>query len=95
MRRIAKFFALAPSDRALVLRTLAPLMATRAATWALTFARVRRLADAMSRPARGDAAGDRPSQDRIARAVAAVSSRVPGRQRRSTHHGGVLRILPG
>jgi hypothetical protein len=77
MRRIAKFFALAPSDRALVLRTLLPMLAMRAATWTLPFARVSRIADAMSRPVRGDVAQRRPSPDRIAWAVATASRVVP------------------
>jgi hypothetical protein len=51
----------------------------RAATWTLTFARVRRIADAMSRPVRnGAVAGGRPSPDRIAWAIATVSRIVPG-----------------
>ncbi len=77
MRRIARFFALAPSDRALVLRTLAPLIAMRAATWTVTFARVKRIADAMSRPMRADATATQPSPGRIAWAVATVSRVVP------------------
>jgi hypothetical protein len=62
----------------LVLRSLAPLLAMRAARWRLTFERVRRIADAMSRPVRIDAAGGRLSPDRIAWAIATVSRVVPG-----------------
>jgi hypothetical protein len=78
LTRIAKFFALASSDRRLLLRTIEPLIAMRAATWTLTFARARRLADAMSRPVRADAATVRPSPDRIAWASATASRFVPG-----------------
>jgi hypothetical protein len=77
MRKAAKFFALTPPDRALVLRTLAPLIAMRAAIWTLTFARVNRIANAMSRPMRIDASGVRPSPDRIAWAVGVASRVVP------------------
>ena len=77
MTRIAKFFALAPSDRRLLLKTIAPLIAMRAAVWTLTFARVRRLAEAMSRPVRIDADAARPSPDRIAWATATASRAVP------------------
>jgi Transglutaminase-like superfamily len=77
MRRIARFFALKPSDRALVLSTLAPLLAMRTAMWTLTFARVNRIADAMSRSVRAEAAGGQPSPERIAWAVANVSRVVP------------------
>ena len=66
MRRTVKFFALTRSDRALLLRALAPLIAMRAAMWTLTFARVSRIADAMSRPMRIGAAAARPFPDRIA-----------------------------
>jgi hypothetical protein len=78
MRRIAKFFALSAPDRALLVRTLAPLIAMRAAIWTLTFARVTRIANAMSRPIRTDAAAGRPSPDRIAWAVRIASKMVPG-----------------
>ena len=78
MRQIAKFFALPGSDRRLLLRTIAPLIAMRAATWTLTFARVRRLAEAMSRPVRADAQAIRPSPDRVAWATASMSRVVPG-----------------
>jgi hypothetical protein len=77
MRRIAKFFALAQSDRALILSALAPLIAMRAAMWTLAFARVKRIADAMSRPMRADAAAGQPSPERVAWAVANVSRVVP------------------
>ena len=77
MRRIAKFFALAQSDRALVLSALAPLIVMRAAMWTLAFARVKRIADAMSRPMRVDATAGQPSPERIAWAVANVSRIVP------------------
>jgi hypothetical protein len=77
MRRIAKFFALPRSDRALVLRTVAPLIAMRVAMWTLPFARVREICDAMSRPMRADPSGERPTPDRIAWAVAALSRVVP------------------
>lgn len=77
MKRIARFFELAPSDRALVLRTLAPLVVMRAATWTVTFARVKRIADAMSRPIRTDATAGRPAPERIAWAVANMSRVVP------------------
>jgi hypothetical protein len=77
MRRIAKFFALTRPDRALLLRALAPLIAMRAAIWTLPFARVSRIADAMSRPMRMRAAGARPSPDRIAWAVRVASRGVP------------------
>ena len=77
MIRITKFFALPPSDRRLLLRTIAPLIAMRAALWTLTFARVRRLAEAMSRPLRTDADAARPSPDRIAWATATGSRVVP------------------
>src|SRR5258708_37764829 len=76
-RRTAKFFALTRSDRALLLRALAPLIAMRAAMWTLTFARVSRIADAMSRPIRIRAAGGRPSPDRIAWAGRVASRLVP------------------
>jgi hypothetical protein len=78
MRQIAKFFGLPSSDRRLLLRTIAPLIAMRAAIWTLTFARVRRLAEAMSRPVRADAKAVRPSPDRIAWATATMSRVVPG-----------------
>ena len=61
----------------MVLSTLAPLLVMRAATWTLTFARVRQIAEAMTRPVRGDAAGIRPSPARIAWAVTTVSRVVP------------------
>jgi len=77
MGRIAKFFALSPPDRALVVRTLLPLLAMRAATWTSTYARVKRIADTMSWPLRGDAAAGRPAPERIAWAVMAVSRVVP------------------
>lgn len=77
MRQTAKFFALTRSDRALLLRALAPLFAMRAAMWTLTFARVRRIADAMSQPIRTRAADARPSPDRIAWAVRVASRVVP------------------
>ena len=77
MRQIAKFFALTRLDRALLLRALAPLFAMRAAMWTLTFARVSHIADAMSRPTRIRARGDRPSPDRIAWAVRVASRIVP------------------
>jgi len=77
MIRIAKIFALAPSDRKLLLRAIAPLIAMRAAVWTLNFARVRRLAEAMSRPVRTDASAARPSPDRIAWATATASRVVP------------------
>ena len=77
MRQTAKFFALSRSDRALVLRAVAPLIAMRAAMWTLTFARVSCIADAMSRPMRILAAGGRPSPDRIAWAVRVASRVVP------------------
>ena len=76
MSRIAKFFALKRTDRVLVLRTFAPLIAMRAAMWTLPFARVSRISEAMSRPMRADA-GARPSPDRIAWAVECVSRVVP------------------
>ena len=78
MTRIGKFFALAPSDRRLLLRAIAPLFAMRAAVWTLAFARVRRLAEAMSRPLRAEPDADRASPDRIAWAVATASRVVPG-----------------
>lgn len=71
------FLALSRSERALVLGTFAPLIAMRAALWTLPFARVSRIADAMSPPIRANATRDRPSPDRIAWAVAAVSRVVP------------------
>ena len=77
MRRIANFFALVPSDRSLVRRTLLPLLTMRAATWISTLERVGRIAERMSRPVRGDMAS-RPSPDRIAWAVTATSRVVPG-----------------
>ena len=77
MKRIAKFFALTRSDRALLLRTFAPLVAMRLAMWTLPFARVREICDAMSRPMRADPSGAPPSAERIAWAVAALSRVVP------------------
>jgi hypothetical protein len=77
MRRVAKFFALPRSERALVLRTILPLVAMRVAMWTLPFARVRAICDAMSRPMRADQLGDRPSPERIAWAVKALSVAVP------------------
>ena len=75
--RIARFFALAHSDRTLILRTFAPLAAMRVATWTLPFARVNRISEAMSRPMRAELKGARPSPDRIAWAVEHVSRVVP------------------
>ncbi len=60
------------------MRTIAPLVAMRAAVLALNFARVRRIAEAMSRPLRIDADAARPSPDRIAWAAATASRVVPG-----------------
>lgn len=77
MKRIAKFFALSAPDRALVLRTFAPLVAMRVAMWTLPFARVSRICDAMSRPLRADSSQIRPSPERIAWAVEALSRVVP------------------
>ena len=77
MRRIAKFFALARTDQALILRTLVPLIAMRATTWTMTFARVSRIADAMSRPVPIGTADGRPSPNRIAWAVIIASRVVP------------------
>lgn len=76
MTRIGKFFALSQPERTLVLRTVMPLLAMRAAMWTSAFERVNRLADAMSRPVRADA-DSRPSPDRIAWAVTTVSRFVP------------------
>jgi len=78
MKRVAKFFALPRSERALILRTFAPLIAMRVAMWTLPFARVSRISDAMSRPMRADRSGTRPTPARIAWAVAALSRVVPG-----------------
>jgi hypothetical protein len=78
MRRIVKFFALTRSDRALILGTFAPLLAMRLALWTLPFARVVRISEAMSRPMHTDAAGAKPSPDRIAWAVEHVCRVVPG-----------------
>lgn len=77
MKRIGKFFALPRSERALVLRTIAPLLAMRIAMWTLPFARVREICDAMSRPTRADSSTSRPAPERIAWAVAALSRVVP------------------
>jgi len=77
MIKAAKFFALARSDRALIISALAPLLAMRAAMWTMTFARVSRIADAMSRRVRADAAETRLSPERIAWAVATASRVVP------------------
>jgi len=77
MKRIAKFFALSGPDRALVLRTFVPLIAMRVAMWTLPFARVSRISDAMSRPMRADRSRGRPSPERIAWAVEALSRVVP------------------
>jgi len=76
MRRVAKFLALTRSDRDLVLRTIAPVVAMRLAMWTLPFARVRGICDAMSRPMRADHS-ILPTPDRIAWAVAALSRVVP------------------
>ena len=77
MRRTAKFFALTRSDQVLLVRALAPLIAMRAAMWTLTFARVSRIAGAMSRPMRLRGADVRPSPDRLAWAVRVASRVVP------------------
>lgn len=77
MRRTAKFFALTPPDRTLLLGTVAPLLAIRIAMWTLRFARVRRIADAMSRWVHTDAEESRPSPEKIAWAVATASRIVP------------------
>ena len=77
MKRISKFFALAWPDRALLLSAVAPLLAMRFAIWTLRFERVRRIADAMSRPVLANPPENRPSPDRIAWAVATASRVVP------------------
>lgn len=76
MSKIAKFFALPPSQRALLLRSLTAIAAMRAGLWTLPFSRVRRLAEAMSRPIRADQRV-RPSPEQIAWAVATASRAVP------------------
>lgn len=75
MRKTAKFFALTPPDRTLLMSAMAPILIIRIAMWTLRFARVRRIADAMSRRVRADA--ERPSAERIAWAVATASRVVP------------------
>ena len=75
MRRTAKFFALARSDRTLLLSAVVPMLVMRTAMWTMTFARVRRIADTMSRRVRVNA--ERPSAERIAWAVATASRVVP------------------
>lgn len=83
MKKIAKFFALPASERALLFQALTAIVAMRAGVWTLPFARARRLADAMSHPMRADSPGDRrstcacPSPEKIAWAVATASRAVP------------------
>jgi hypothetical protein len=75
MRKTAKFFALSRSDRTLLLSAVVTMLVMRTAMWTLNFARVRRIADAMSRRVRVNA--ERPSAERIAWAVATTSRVVP------------------
>jgi len=77
MKKIRKFFALPAADRTLLFQAITALVAMRAGLWMLSFARARRLADAMSRPMRLNAAVNCPSPDRIAWAVATASRAVP------------------
>ena len=77
MKKVAKFFALPASDRALLFQSLAATLAMRAGLWMLPFARARRLADAMSHPMRANSSSVRPSPEKIAWAVATASRAVP------------------
>ena len=77
MKKIAKFFALPASDRALLLQALTAIVAMRAGVWTLPFARARRLADAISHPMRANSTCARPSPEKIAWAVATASRAVP------------------
>lgn len=78
MKKVAEFFALPASERALLLRSLTAVVAMRAGLWTIPFARARRLADAMSYPMRASSSGVRPSPEKIAWAVATASRAVPG-----------------
>jgi hypothetical protein len=77
VKKISKFFALPASDRTLLFQALTALVAMRAGLWMLSFARARRLADAMSRPTTSKSSGGCPSPEKIAWAVATASRAVP------------------
>jgi Transglutaminase-like superfamily len=81
MSRVAKFMALPASDRALLFKSLVPLVAMRVGLWTMPYARVRRLADWMAGAGgsslRVDDADAKPSRERIGWAVATVSRVVP------------------
>lgn len=78
MRRVAKFFALPPADRALLMRALAPLAAMRGSLWIAPYARVREIANSMSAPRRSRPHGQRPAREKVAWAVCTAARIVPG-----------------
>ncbi len=82
MKLITKFMALPVSERVLLFKSLTPLVAMRVGLWTLPYARVRAVADWMTRHGRtsshSDAGETKPSREKIAWAVATASRIVPG-----------------
>lgn len=79
MTSLAKLMALPAPDRALLFKSLTPLVAMRVGLWTMPYAKVRKIADWMSgRGAlRVDGADAKPSRERIGWAVATMSRVVP------------------
>lgn len=81
MSSVAKFMALPASDRALLFKSLVPLVAMRVGLWTMPYTKVRHVADWMAgagaSSVRGDDARAKPSRERIGWAVATVSRLVP------------------
>ncbi|HEY6420693.1 MAG TPA: lasso peptide biosynthesis B2 protein [Candidatus Binataceae bacterium] len=78
MSRIAKFLALSGGDRALLLEASVALVAMRAGVLAFSYPRVRKMVARASAPRAREPEQARPGPDKIAWAVAAASSAIPG-----------------